>query len=93
MISSICFWISRVNKDKLLHFVAAYLIADIAISVSTMLQLGTIWTIIVSFVVTSLALFGKEINDKIEYDGFDFKEILAGYLAYIVKFILFMIIT
>ena len=91
MISKLCTFIASVDKDKLLHFIISYIIFDFCLSILCRFPLPTFINILTSFTIVSVFIVGKEIIDKIDYNGFDWKDILAGYLGVLVKLILFII--
>ena len=91
MISNICRWIGRINKDKILHFLICYVIFDYCLSIGEHLNFNTELTFISSFVIVSFLIFWKEAIDENQYNGFNWSDILAGYIGVIVKTIPFMI--
>lgn len=92
MISKICNWFGKIPVDKLLHFIVAYLILDIILSTGLRLNLNVILTIITAVVLTSLLIFGKESYDEKEYNGWNWKDILAGYIGVFAKLLVFLIL-
>lgn len=92
MISKICQHIAKIEKDKLLHFIIPYIIFDFCLTIISKLPVHNILNIIISIIITSIFVIGKEIIDKIKYNGFDWKDILAGYIAITFKLILFIIL-
>lgn len=91
MISNICYWIGRIPKDKILHYFISYLILDICLSVLEHFDVTTWLSIVISLSVVSIAIFGKEAIDEKQYHGWDWYDILAGYLGVITKTGLFLI--
>ena len=91
MISNICYWIGRIAKDKILHFLICYIIFDYCLSIGEHFNFNIILTLISSFIIISSLIFLKEVIDKNEYNDFDWYDILAGYIGVIAKTILFII--
>lgn len=91
MISKLCSLIGRMPKDKILHFLVCYIGLDICLSLGQYLNLGNVINYIISFVLISLILFGKEYIDKKKYNGWDWKDIIAGYIGVILKTGVFVI--
>lgn len=92
MISNICYWIGRIAKDKILHYLLSYIIFDFFLSLFERVDLSNWFNITLSLVIVSIAIFGKEVIDEKEYNGWDWYDILAGYLGVITKLIFFLII-
>ena len=91
MISNICYWIGRIAKDKILHFLLSYMIFDYALSACVKYEFP-IWLILtLSLLIVSCAIIGKELIDKKKYNGFDWWDVVAGYLGVIAKLIPFLI--
>ena len=91
MISNICRWIANIDKDKILHFLICYVIFDCCLSIGEHFNFNTELTFIGSFIIISFLIFWKEAIDKNQYNGFDWCDILAGYIGVIAKTIPFMI--
>lgn len=91
MISNICYLIGRIDKDKILHFLICYVIFDYCLSVGEHFKFNTELTFISSFVIVSFLIFLKEVIDENEYNGFNWYDILAGYIGVIAKTIPFII--
>ena len=91
MISNICYWIGRIAKDKILHFLLCYLIVDYCLSIGEYFNFNIILTFIISFIIISSLIFLKEAIDENQYNGFNWYDILAGYIGVIIKTIPFMI--
>lgn len=91
MISNICYWIGRIPKDKILHYFISYFILDTCLSVFEHFNVTTWLSIVISLSVVSIAIFGKEAIDEKQYHGWDWYDILAGYLGVITKTGLFLI--
>ena len=91
MISNICRWIANIDKDKILHFLICYVIFDYCLSIGEHFNFNIILTLIGSFIIISSLIFWKEVIDKNEYNGFNWYDILAGYIGVITKIIPFMI--
>ena len=93
MISNICYWIGRIPHDKVLHYFLSYLIFDTCLSLCLHYNVTTWISIIISFFIVSIAIFGKESIDEKEYCGWSWMDILAGYLGVITKLGLFLVQT
>ena len=91
MICNLCYWIGRIPKDKILHYFVSYLILDICLSVLEHFDVTTWLSIVISLSVVSIAIFGKEAIDEKQYHGWDWYDILAGYLGVITNIGLFLI--
>lgn len=91
MISNICYWIGRIPHDKVLHYFISYLILDICLSLCLHYNVTTWLSIVISLSVVSIAIFGKEVIDEKQYNGWCWYDILAGYLGVIAKLIPFLI--
>ena len=91
MISNICYFIVRIPKDKILHFLICYIIFDYCLSIGEHFNFNIILTLISSFTIISSLIFLKEVIDENEYNGFNWYDILAGYIGVIAKTIPFMI--
>ena len=91
MISNICRLIGKIDKDKILHFLICYVIFDCCLSIGEHFNFNTELTFIGSFIIISFLIFWKEAIDKNQYNGFDWCDILAGYIGVIAKTIPFMI--
>ena len=91
MISNICCLIGKIDKDKILHFLICYVIFDCCLSIGEHFNFNTELTFIGSFIIVSFLIFLKEVIDKNEYNGFNWYDILAGYIGVITKIIPFMI--
>lgn len=91
MISKICNWIGRIPHDKVLHYFISYLIFDICLSLCLHYNVTTWLSIVISVFIVSIAIFAKEIVDKTEYNGWNWLDILAGYLGVITKLSLFLV--
>lgn len=91
MISNICYWIGRIDKDKILHFLVCYVIFDYCLSIGEHFNFNIILTLISSFIIISSLIFLKEVIDENKYNGFDWYDILAGYIGVIAKTIPFII--
>lgn len=91
MISNICYWIGRIAKDKILHFLLCYLIVDYCLSIGQHFNLSILLNSIIAFVVVSAMIFLKETVDEKQYHGWDWYDILAGYIGVIAKTIAFTI--
>ena len=90
MISKLCYKLANIAKDKLLHYFISYLIVDFYLSIGYCINLSNWLNILIAVSVVSLCIFGKETIDQIKYKGWDWKDILAGYLGVITKLILFI---
>ncbi len=91
MINNICYWVGRIAKDKILHFLICYLIVDYCLSIGQHFNLSILLNSIIAFVVTSAIIFLKEIVDEKQYHSWDWYDILAGYIGIIAKTIAFTI--
>ena len=91
MVGNICYWIGRIAKDKILHFLLSYMIFDYALSACVRFGFATWLTLTLSLLIVSCAIVGKELIDKKEYNGFDWWDIVAGYLGVIAHIIPFLI--
>ena len=91
MISNICRLIGKIDKDKILHFLICYVIFDYCLSIGEHFNFNIILTLISSFIIISSLIFLKEVIDENEYNGFNWYDILAGYIGVIAKTIPFMI--
>lgn len=91
IISKICYTIGHIAKDKILHYLLSYIIFDTCLSLCSHFNLITWLTLTISIFIISIVIFGKEYIDEKEYNGWDWKDILAGYLGVITKLILFII--
>lgn len=91
MISNICYWIGRIAKDKILHFLICYIVFDYCLSIGKYFNFNIKLTFISSFIIVSFLIFLKEAIDEKQYNGFDWYDILAGYIGVIAKTIPFMI--
>lgn len=85
MISNICYWIGRIPHDKVLHYFISYLIFDICLSICEKFDIITWISIVISLVIVSIAIFGKEFIDEKQYHGWCWSDIFAGYLGTITK--------
>ena len=91
MISNICHLIGKIDKDKILHFLICYIIFDYCLSIGEHFNFNIILTLISSFIIISSLIFLKEVIDEKEYNGFNWYDILAGYIGVITKTIPFII--
>lgn len=91
MINNICYWIGRITKNKILHFLICYIIFDYCLSIGEYLNFNIELTFISSFVIVSFLIFWKEAINKKQYNHFDEYNIIAGYIGVIAKIIPFMI--
>lgn len=91
MISNICRLIGRIDKDKILHFLICYVIFDYCLSIGEYFNFNITLTFISSFIIISSIIFLKEVIDENKYNGFNWYDILAGYIGVITKTIPFMI--
>lgn len=91
MISNIYYWIGRIDKDKILHYLLSYVIFDFFLSLFERFDLSDWLNITLSLVIVSIAIFGKEAIDEKEYNGWDWYDILAGYLGVLTKLGFFLI--
>lgn len=91
MISKICNWLGRIPTDKIIHFVVAYIIFDVIISVLTICNVSIIDSVIISFLITSACIFSKEAIDNYSYGLFDWYDVLAGYIGVITKLLILII--
>lgn len=91
MINNICYRIGRIAKDKILHFLICYVIFDYCLSIGEHFNFKTTLTFISSFIIISSLIFLKEAIDENKYNGFDWYDILAGYIGVIAKTIPFII--
>lgn len=91
MISNICNRIGRIAKDKILHFLICYVIFDYCLSIGEHFNFNIILTFISSFIIISSLIFLKEVIDENKYNGFDWYNIIAGYIGVIAKTIPFII--
>jgi hypothetical protein len=90
MISKLYYKLANIAKDKLLHYFISYIIVDFCLSISYCIGLTNWLSLLIAVSVASLCIFGKETLDQIKYKGWDWKDILAGYLGVITKLILFL---
>ena len=93
MISKLCYWIGRIPKDKILHYFLPYFIFDTFLSIFGHFAVNTLISVVISFSIVSIAIFGKEAIDEKEYCGWSWMDILAGYLGVITKLGLFLVQT
>lgn len=93
MISKLCYKLANIAKDKLLHYFISYLIVDFCLSIGYCINLNNWINILIAISIASICIFGKETIDQIKYNGWDWKDILAGYLGVITKIILFLPMT
>ena len=91
MINNICLLIGKIDKDKILHFIICYVIFDYCLSIRERFNFNIILILISSFIIISSLIFLKEIIDENEYNGFNWYDILAGYIGVIAKTIPFII--
>lgn len=91
MISNICNWIRKIDKDKILHFLIYYIIFDYCFSIGEYLNFNIELTLISSFVIVSFLIFWKEAINKKQYNRFNWYNILIGYIGVISKIIPFII--
>ena len=91
MISNICCWIRKIDKDKILHFLICYIIFDYSLSIGEYLNFNIELTFISSFVIVSFLIFWKEAINKKQHNRFDGYNIFVGYIGVIAKIISFMI--
>lgn len=91
MISNICYWIGKIPHDKVLHYFISYLILDICLSLCLHYNVTTWLSIVISFSIVSIAIFGKEAIDEKQYKSWCWYDILAGYLGTITKLGLFLV--
>lgn len=87
MISKLCNWIAKIPHDKLLHFIIVYLITDFVLSISHVVN----YTPTIATAVITVFIFLKEHIDEYKYNGFSWLDVLAGYIGYITKIIIFII--
>lgn len=93
MISKLCYLIGRIPKDKILHYFISYLILDICLSIFRHFAINTLISVVISFSIVSIAIFGKEAIDEKRYNGWSWIDIIAGYLGVITKLGLFLVQT
>ena len=93
MISKLCYWIGRIPKDKILHYFLPYFILDTFLSIFGHFAVNTFISVVISFSIVSIAIFGKEAIDEKQYNGWSWLDILAGYLGVITKLGLFLVQT
>ena len=93
IIGTVCKFIGKITKDKLLHFILGYIIFDYCLSVFDRFGLHFILNISLSFLIVSFCIIGKELIDKKVYNGFDIWDIIASYLGVILKGIALMILV
>lgn len=91
MISSICYWISKIQQDKLLHFIIAYLIVDIVLSVCCHFNLVYWIGIVIGVCIALLATIVKELDDKRQWDDWSWLDILASCVGIVIKVSLYLI--
>ena len=91
MINNICYWIGRIAKDKILDFLICYIVFDYCLSIGKYFNFNIELTFISSFITVSFLIFLKEAIDEKRYKGFDWYDILAGYIGVIAKTIPFII--
>lgn len=91
MISSICYWISKVPQDKLLHFIIAYLIVDISTSVCCHFSLDNWIGLVIGASIALLATIIKELDDKRQWDDWSWLDILASCVGIVVNVSLYLI--
>ena len=92
MISNICYWIGKISKDKILHYLLSYIIFDFFLCLFERFNLSDWLNITLSLVIVSIAIIGKEVIDEKEYNGWDLYDILAGYLGVITKLVFLLIV-
>lgn len=88
IISILCNTISKIPKDKLLHYIAGYVIFDCCFTFIYNFDISNILNILTSFLITTAFILGKEIIDEELYNGFDIYDIIASYIGVITKVIL-----
>lgn len=93
MISNICYWIGRIPKDKILHYFLSYFILDTCLSIFGYFNVTSLISVVISFSIVSIAIFGKEAIDEKRYNGWSWIDIIAGYLGVITKLGLFLVQT
>lgn len=91
MISKLCYWISKIPKDKILHFFISYLILDTCFSLCDHFCFKFWLTLILSLLVTSGFILGKEAIDKHKFNSWSWNDIIASYLGVIVKLGLYLL--
>lgn len=91
MISNICFWIAKAPKDKILHFFISYFIFDLIFSILEHSGLYVWFNVLVAFSAVTVFIFLKEFVDELEYNGWDWTDILADYLGVILKFAILLL--
>lgn len=91
MISKLCYWISKIPKDKILHFFISYLILDINISLCEHFCFKLWLVLLLSIIVTSGFIFGKEAIDKKKFNDWSWYDIIASYLGVITKLGLYLL--
>lgn len=93
MISKLCYWIGRIPKDKILHYFISYFILDTFLSIFGYFNVTSLISVVISFSIVSIAIFGKEAIDEKRYNGWSWIDIIAGYLGVITKLGLFLVQT
>lgn len=93
MISKLCYWIGRIPKDKILHYFLSYFILDTFLSIFGYFNITALISVVISFSIVSIAIFGKEAIDEKRYNGWSWIDIIAGYLGVITKLGLFLVQT
>lgn len=92
MINNLLNLIGSIPTDKILHSYFGYVILDIALKVISQFTAVKPQIILLSFVVLTVLIFGKELYDKLQPDNFfDWKDVIAGYAGAVIKLILYLI--
>lgn len=91
MINKLFIKIGSIPKDKILHFLIPYLVADVCFTLGAIINLSLLLTLLISILVPSVLILGKELLDQIRYKGWDNKDIIAGYVGVGVKLVLFLL--
>ncbi len=84
-IKTFCNLLAKPAKDKILHFALGYIVFDYFFSICVALELILWLNILLSVLMVTIVIFGKEVVDEKNYNGFDLFDLLASYLGVLLK--------
>lgn len=84
---------SSIQKDKLLHYIVAYLLTELSLTILTILDASRTLNMLITFAVLSNIIIFKEYYDKNNDGTCEMKDIIAGYLGVLTKFVFFCVVT
>lgn len=91
MISKLCQKIASIAKDKILHFLIAYIALDYSLSIGKLITNDYLINFVIALAIVIVLVFLKETIDEIKYGGWDWKDIFAGYIGIIAKTIAYTV--